>query len=346
MTVMRVTLLIAGLLVASQLRSQDPRASGSITVERLVLDVHVTDSRGKVIPDLVADDFEVRIGGSSAEIDTVEFIAFERNASTLPPRRLDSERRVEIGGESRGRMIVLFFQTDFARQRVKGQMRILHHLDRMIETIEPYDRVAVVQHDSHLRIRQDFTSDHAKLRRAIRESLSVGGGTTPESVPEPSLLEELDPDQMRNAATPERALLLLGNALSKFEGPKTMLMLGWGLGHFSRSGVRMDHLYTPARKALELSRTSVFVLDISDADYHSLEVALIKVAEDTGGFYVKTHLFPTMAMDRFTRTIEGRYEVVVKRPISVSAGRSHPVQVRVKQRGATALAPREIAVRR
>lgn len=327
------------------LQTQDPRAAASITVERLILDVHVTDSRGKVIPDLVAADFDVRIGGKAAEVDAVEFIEFERSDATRPPRKLQSVPLSEISPQPRGRMIVLFFQTDFARQRVKGQMRILHHLDRMISTIEPSDRVAVVQHDSHFRIRQDFTSDHAKLRSAIRETLSVGGGTEPEPVPEPSLLEELDPLQMRKAASPERALLLLGGALSKFEGPKTLLMLGWGLGHFSRSGVRMDHLYTPARKSLELARTSVFVLDISDADYHSLEVALMKVAEDTGGFYVKTHIFPTMAMDRFTRTIEGRYEVVVKRPPTIAVGRSHSLQVRVRQRGASVLASREVAVR-
>ena len=333
--------LLCTLLILSPASAQE-RSSEQITVERIILDAHVTDSHGAVIPALTTADFEVRIGGRVAEIDAVDFVAFDRSSETVPPRKVrpDEPARTVAGG----RMIILFFQTDFARQRAQGQMKILPHLDELIDTIEPYDRVAVVQHDSHLRVRQDFTSDHARLKKAIRATLSIGGGDPPDPVPDPSILEELDGESMRNAASPEEALLLLGETLQRFEGPKTMLMLGWGLGRYTSSGVVNHQLYAPARAALERSRTSVFVLDISHADYHSLEVALVRVAEDTGGFYLKTHLFPTTAMARFRNTIEGRYEIAVKRPPGAERGRTHAVQIQVKRRGTVVLAPREVRV--
>ena len=108
--------------------------------------------------------------------------------------------------------------------------------------------------------------------------------------------------------------LLVGNALLPIPGPKTMVLFGWGLGVYTPVGVVMTRDYMPAKRALEASRTSVFSMDISDADYHSLEVGLGKVSADTGGFYAKTHIFPTIGMRKLERAISGHYVLVVKRP--------------------------------
>ena len=192
---------------------------------------------------------------------------------------------------------MFFFQTDFGRAtaRVKGQMRMIAHANDFLETLLPTDRVAVVQFDSHLKVRQDFTDDREKLRDAITNSLLVSRVGVPERVPLPSLMSGLRIEDARRAASPEKALFLLGNALLPIPGPKSMVMFGWGLGRFGSGGVTMTRDYSLARRALEQSRTAVFSMDICDCDYHSLEVGQQKVSADTGGFYAKTHLFPTLA---------------------------------------------------
>jgi hypothetical protein len=62
----------------------------------------------------------------------------------------------------------------------------------------------------------------------------------------------------------------------------------------------------------------VFSLDVTDADYHTLEVGLQAVAADTGGFYAKTHLFPELAVQRLARVISGYYELSLIVPARLS----------------------------
>lgn len=302
-------LLVFSLVLSSlsgEMTAQEIRAQQVITVERIILDAFVTDASGNPIPDLRPGDFRIRIGGREAAIESVEWI----DATAEP----DSARFDGHELEPKGRRIVVFFQTDFARARIGGQMAIRSHAIDFLRGLTPRDRVAVVSFDSHLRLRQDFTSDLQKLERAIDESMRIGGAEDPGSKMLPSLWSRIDRDEAKRAATPERALFLIGNALNPIDGAKTLVLFGWGLGRFGSGGVRMIPDYEPARRALERSRTSVFSLDISQADYHSLEVGLQQASEDTGGFYVKTHNFPGVAIDKLQRTISGRYELVLYRP--------------------------------
>jgi hypothetical protein len=228
-----------------------------------------------------------------------------------------------------GRVIVIFFQTDFARMRVGGQMKMIPFAKKFLESMTPSDRVAVVSFDSHLKVRQDFTSDRDDIDRAIEESLNIDDPPARGGDSGISILDHLDLRDAKEAATPERGFLLLGNALKKIPGAKTLILFGWGLGHYRSGGVAMDPDYGPAKRALEDSRTSVFSLDISNADYHTLEAGLGKVAGDTGGFYAKTHIFPQIAMEKLTKTISGHYEIVVKKASNYRG--VHAVEVNLRK---------------
>lgn len=327
-----VARILTLLLLATSALAQDIRARGEITVERIIIDAHVTDDRGTPIEDLRPSDFRVLIDGKPAEIEAVEWIPANQPL-------LDPDLDVDLENAPPGRLLVFFFQTDFNRvsSRVVGQMRMITHAMEFLETLLPSDRVAVVQFDSHLKIRQDFTDDREKLRDAITRSLMIERVDTPERVPLPSLMSRLDLGEARRAASPEKALLLLGNALTPIPGPKSLVMFGWGLGRFGSTGVRMTPDYTKARRALEQARTAVFSLDICDCDYHSLEVGLQKASEDTGGFYAKTHLFPKFAMSKLQRTLSGRYELVVKKTTETRGVHTIDVSV-VGRRRVTVLA--------
>ena len=316
----------------------------TITVERILLDVRVTDFDGDAVMGLEAGDFDVRIGGKKAEVLSATWV--EDTAGFVPPPELDDSATAQTENPllttvaPKGRLFVVFIQTDFSRntERVRGQMHFLLYAEKTLEMLEPEDRVAVFSFDSHLKFRLDFTSDREQILVAMKDALYVNDPPPPPVVHSPSLASRLDREAMKKAADSETALLLIGNALRPIPGPKSMLLMGWGLGELMPGGVRMKRSYKFARNALEAARVTIFALDTTYADYHSLEVGLGKAAEDTGGFYTKTHIFAEHALDRLRKTLSGHYELELRRPESLRVG-THDVEVRVRRRGARVLAP-------
>ena len=106
----------------------------------------------------------------------------------------------------------------------------------------------------------------------------------------------------------------------------------------------MKRDWAAARAALDAARVSLFALDTTDADYHDLEVGLIAAAEQTGGFYAKTHIFPQGVIDRLERTLSGHYELTLRATGELQPGTKN-LTVRVKRRGATVLAPSSVWIR-
>jgi hypothetical protein len=149
----------------------------------------------------------------------------------------------------------------------------------------------------------------------------------------PSLRSRLPADVLKKTSSPEEALLVLGNALLPIPGPKSLILFGWGLGRYAGGAVYMPAIYGAAKQALESSRTSVFSLDFTQADYHSLEVGLEKASADTGGFYAKTFHFPDQAIHRLENTLQGHYELEVRKPDTRVRG-VHTIEVSVKRRDA------------
>lgn len=320
-------MLLLSILLASQASAQFRE---SIVVSRILIDVRVTDSYGEPISDLTKDDFTVEIGGRKASIESVSWV----DDSGLAPL-LDESPRTEASTPA-GRLLVVFIQTDFAREpsRMHGQLNFLRYAEKMVDEFGPEDRIAVFSFDSHLKFRLDFTDDKSQVKEAMRDAIRTDIPPPPPIVPNPALASRLDREEMRRAPDSETALILLGNALRNIEGPKTLLLLGWGLGH--RSG--MKPRYRIARNALDAARVTIFALDTSYADYHDLELGLKQAAADTGGFYAKTHLFPQIAVDRLRRTLAGHYELELRRPEGLKPG-THQLEVRARRRGATVLAP-------
>lgn len=310
----------------------------TITVARVVLDVRVTKQDGTPLRDLTRDDFTVTIDGKRAEIESLEWIEDGESGRLYRQEQPETAEQGERANRPAGRMLVVFIQTDFAREetRVRGQMNFLQYTESLLSELTPADRVAVFSFDSHLKFRLDFSNDHAAIAEAMRNALRIDHPGPPPVVPNPSLAAHLDRAAMKRAASSEKALAIVGDALRHIEGPKSMLLMGWGLGVLSAGYVRMKPEYREAKRALDRSRTSIFALDTSYADYHSLEVGLQIAAKETGGFYAKTHLFPQMAIDHLHRVLEGHYEIAVRLP---EQAKSRAIGVKVKRRGVTVLAP-------
>jgi VWFA-related protein len=329
------------LLLSAALAAQ---VQETMTVERVLVDLRVTNDAGDPVLGLTAADFAVRIGGKQAHVESVEFVR-DVGWAAARPALAATEGQAEARPTS-GRTIILFVQTDFARHptRTHGQLNFLRYADDMVAAFAPEDRIAVFSFDSHLKFRLDLTSDKQQVIEALTDTISIDHPGPPPAVTEPSLAPHLSRDAMRRAAHSETALLLVAHALKQVPGTKSLLLMGWGLGERSPYGVRMKRDWKAARHALDASRTSIFALDTSYADYHDLELGLQTAAAETGGFYAKTHLFPGIAVERLQRTLTGHYELTL-RPSESLKRDTHPLDVRVKRRGARVLAPMSVVIR-
>jgi VWFA-related protein len=316
--------------------AQDVRVREHVEVRRVLLEVRVVDSRGDPILGLAPEDFRIVVDSRPAVLESVEWVSgTEPYAEGLSP-----EEAVTVGGSvaPSGRLIVYFFQADFATVRLNGLMHMKLKAIELLATLQPGDRVAVVSFDSHLKLRQDFTSDIDKLTTAVHEAILFGDEPHTGPGPFPSLARSFDRVAAKRAAEPETALLVIARALESLPGSKSLVFFGWGLGHLSRPWVVMGRDYGAARAALMRARVSVFAIDVTDADYHDLEVGLEQVAADTGGFYAKTNLFPGQAITRLEGAIAGHYVLNVVKP-ELARG-EHAVTVKLtRQRGTVMVKP-------
>ena len=305
---------VAGFAGQSAATGDEPaeRVRESVTADRVVVDVRVIDNLGNPIPSLGVSDFSLKVDGRPVPVESVEWIP--GNAAAPPPAPATEAARAPSSGPP-GRLLVLFFQTDSEFSRITGQMRMIRQALSFLDTCGPGDRLAVLSYDSRLKLRQDFTDDREKLRRAIRRTIYADDSPDPPAGEFPSLAASLDFAAARRASLPEHALRVIGQGLSALPGSKSLLFFGWGLGNFdSMMGLILDHNYSLARAALLRSHTSVFVLDVTTADFHSMEGGLEAIAGDTGGLYVKTHVFPGFAMQKVARAISGEYLLSFVRP--------------------------------
>lgn len=302
-----------------------PRVRGEVRVERVLVDVHATNARGEPLLGLSAADFRVRVDGVEVVVESADWIPADRpeaaeagearagEAPREPSAEASAARAAEPAmGYPPGRLLVVFFQTDFTRRRLSGQIRMVAEAERLLESLLPTDRVAVLSFDSHLKLRADFTDDRETLREAIAATLRTDRPPRLAPGPFPSLAAHFDFDAAERAASVDRGLAVTAKALLAFPGGKSLLYFGWGT-RVDRSP-RESHDFAEAVQALTAARTNVFVLDVSDADFHTLEVGLMAFADVMGGTYEKTHVFTRNALARTLGRISGRYVLSFEKP--------------------------------
>ncbi|HEY4573565.1 MAG TPA: VWA domain-containing protein [Thermoanaerobaculia bacterium] len=294
---------------------EEPRIEGeTIDVSLSTIVVRVVDTWGAPVLDLKPEDFRVRAGKREIPVAAVDWIS--EAEPPLPAPAAPEAGETEASGTAPsvapsvarpGRMVVFFVQADLNPTRISGQLRLRLHTRGLLDTLPPADRVAVVSYDSHLKLRQDFTRDHEKVYAALDRAMLYNPEDEIAPAGPESLASHFDTEAARRAASPERALELTALALAPFPGEKTLIFLGWGLGRFGGGGVSMIPAYRPAVRALAAAHASVFVLDVTSADSHSLEVGLQNVADATGGLYLKTFRLPGLATRTLAKAISGYY---------------------------------------
>jgi VWFA-related protein len=327
------TAIAAVTAAAPPAAAQQPQFEERVEVRRVVLETRVVDTHGEPVTGLGLADFTVTVGGRPASIETAAWVAtgYDREAVA---EALLAGRELPPVTPRPGRLFVLFYQLGWDRSRLVGQVRMARHIGAFLDTLGPDDKVAVVAFGSQLRVLLDFTSDREAIDEAVKVTSIHKDVGRPHRTGSPSLVATVDWRAAEDAATPEAGLLVVGHALRPIPGPKTLLWIGWGLGKLHRMGFAVEAAdYSAAQQALARAHASVFSLDITEADYHSLEDGLKQVAADTGGTYAKTHLFPDIALEMLERTLAGHYELVFPVPEEMPDG-VHEIRVELtKARG-------------
>lgn len=291
----------------------DTRFGEEITVGITTLVVRAVDDSGQPLRGLGPQDFRVRIGRREVPVANVDWISErpepEPAAPPVPEWPIPAE-----AAAAPGRLGVIFVQADVNAPEVRtwGHLTSLPYVRDLLSRLPERDELAVVSFDSHLKLRMDFTRDRAAAEKAVLEAIRFGSAASPGPAAGPhALAATLDAAEARRIATPERALLRTAEALVPLPGEKVMFYLGWGLGRF---GTPMSLLpdYAPAVRALLAARASVFVLDVSRSSYHSLEVGLQSVAEETGGTYGRMSGFPEQVVRKLTATLSGYYLLTLR----------------------------------
>lgn len=329
---MRLTSFLAGLFLLLPLPAsgQEETFADEITVSLRTVVVRVVDTWGRPVLGLGPEDFRAEVGGEEIPVVAAEWVT---TGESLPSGTAEipaeiPEEATEVPAVSPGRLFVFFVQADLNPTRISGHMRIRTPVAEMLETLGSEDRVAVVSFDTHLKLRQDFTRDPVEIQAALDRSLIFGEEPPIEPSGPVSLARHLDASEAWLAASPERALEVTARALAEFPGEKMMIFQGWGLGSFGIMGTRMKPSYAPAVRALRKARVSVFVLDVTSADEHSLGIGLESVAADTGGLYLKTYRLPNLATEVLGKLVSGYYVLTLDRALLPEGGGPIDVQPR------------------
>jgi VWFA-related protein len=342
-TVTRSVIVAVALLALTTgpFAQQPPRFGERVEVARIIIDARVLDDRGNPIRGLAPDDFKVSIDGKPARVETATWVGGSDLVDAEPSRSTPSAGADAPAGA--GRLIVFLFQKDLEPSRIVGLMRMLLQSRHLLDTLTSNDRIAILSFDSHLKIWTDFTNDRARLDRVLARGVLFERPLPVAASPMPSLVGRLAPETGQRTYRIERALELIGEALEPLPGSKSLVLIGHGFGRFNRDGVTMENDYESARQALVASRTSVFSLDVTNADYHSLEAGLQLVSHQTGGFYARTHIFPDAAMHRLAGALSGYYVLFVEKPESRRA--VHIMKTELTRRKGNVLATTNISER-
>jgi VWFA-related protein len=324
-------LTLTGLAMAAGAQVQE-----RVDVSRVLVDVRVTTDGGQPIKGLTGDDFRVEIDGRRARVESASWVGYRKDVPEADAAASPAAP-TPLAPRAAGRLAVFMFQNSIDRSRIGGLLQMMHESARFVDRLGSADQAAVVVFDSRLRVWQDFTSDRVRLSEVLGKEVMFERPNENASA-KVSLLNTIDRDAADRAASMESALLVVGRALEKIEGAKSLVIFGYGFGRFISSVgspmglAELDATYEQARDTLIRARVTVFAMDVTNAEQHTLETGLIASAEDTGGFYERVNRRQAHAMDRLEGALEGYYMLSVEKPAG-KPGR-HAIKVRTGARGA------------
>lgn len=284
---------------------QGPPFAEQVEVRQVVVRLRVLQPDGAPLLGLSLANFRLLVDGQEVPLDSAEWVDAQPAASPAPTPGANLPRQ---------RLVLVLVQRDLQPARARGLMAFASTAAKLVRLLPAQDLVALAFEDSRLHLVQDFTRDHERVASLLQKQVFRSPPFSPADPGAPALQPRLPEEQQRAAATREKGLLLLAQALAGLPGEKVLLLLGWGLGRFSYPSFFLPADYLLALYRLQTAQVQLFSLDITQADWHTLELGLAHAAQETGGLYAKTHLFPQQALKRILGALAGYYELSFRRP--------------------------------
>jgi len=327
-----IALLGAMLPVFAQ---EQPGLREQIDVNAVLLDVIVTDDKGNQILGLTRDDFVVTENGVAQEIDSVDYFT---NRRLLDAREENAPFKVERIREERYFIFffdkpqepgLLFDRLNHARAAVRDFIR---------NQMKEGDQVAIAGHDVRLKVYTDFTSDKARLERALEESAKFGKGLTEGSTP---ILANINRRAMVNrTGTVYQALDLLADAVRPIRARKNLIVFSPGIADINETQMngmlveRSRHL-DPAVQSLNAANVSVYAVQLQqtiDADLMEPVVnqRLAELSNSTGGKYFQFNTSFEPAINQVEEANAGYYLLTYRSRKARGEKGFQKVQVSVK----------------
>lgn len=313
-----ITLLM---IVAAPLLAQQPQQKPSpqpfgerVDVNLVQLDAIVTDSRGNQMLGLGKDDFIVTENGMALPVDSVDYFTNRRlinapeSAAAFKVERVHDER-----------YLIFFFDkvtSDFASQAemIRARNDAFRFLD---DRLRPEDRVAIVGHDVRLKVYSDFTSDKARIRRALNDATAYGLGirSKDSSGTGPSLLANMDIDRMINkTGSVYEALDLLGDALRPIHARKDIVIFSNGIigpDEEVRGNIVMtrSRYYDPMIESLNSADVTLYPVSLQSGinEPEFVHQNLSTMASDTNGRYYRLHTSYISPLQQIEKQTAGYY---------------------------------------
>lgn len=316
----RFTTLFALLALALPALSQQPFEE-RIDVNAVLLDVIVTDPKGNQILGLTKEDFVVKENGVAQEVESVDYLT---NRQLLDSREGEAPFKVERVREDR--YFIFFFDKPqepgvLLDQLAQARAAVKHFIrDEMKDT----DRVAIVGHDVRLKIYSDFTSDKARLEKALNDSARFGRGQLTADGEGPSILRNLENKTLIDqTGTVYEALDVLGDGLRPIRARKNVVLFSPGIADINeeiRSGMIMDRSrhVDPMLQSLNSANVSVYSVqlqrqtDASVSGTPALHQRLTELALSTGGRYFQFNTSFKPVVEAVEKTNAGYYLVTYK----------------------------------
>ena len=273
-----VAVFLVLILMGSYLPSQTDYTFHAET-ELVLVNVTVRDKNGKVVRDMKPEDFQIKEDGKTQQIVSFDIentdavpaldVAQAKPLANAPVPAPTSEKpQLATAVEFKDRrLIVLFFDLS-GMEPDEIDHSVTAALNYVDKQMAPADLVSIVSLGSSLQVNQDFTTDHALLKKAL-QALNPGAGQgfeegstgTTEGTPDTGGSFTADDTEYNIFNTDRRleALRSVAERLSHVQQKKSLIYFSSGI---DRTGIENESELRAATNAAVRANLAFYTMDI------------------------------------------------------------------------------------
>jgi VWFA-related protein len=253
-----------------------------VQTDLVLVNVTVKDKSGSVVRGLKAEDFTILEDNkpqkiASFDVENIDAVASQNVAQVKPLPSQESPQETSPGvtpsaADSANqfkdrRLIVLFF--DLSAMQPDEIDRAVTAAEHYVDTqMAPADLVSIVSLGSSLLVNQDFTADHALLKKQL-QAFNAGGGQgfeegttgTTEGTPDTGQPFTADDTEYNIFNTDRRleALRSVAEKLSHLQQKKSLIYFSSGM---DRTGIENQSELRAATNAAVRSNLAIYTMDL------------------------------------------------------------------------------------